>query len=338
MKSYLKDREQIVIVNNIVGGTFVINIGVGQGTVLGPTLFKIYIMDLHLHTKLFCVKFADDSSLEATAKTRDSVEHLANTEMEHVYNWFRDNKLTLHPGKSRYMVHSRDKLIKIKINGVEIQRCGYGLQEESVKLLGVKIDENLDWKEHIREVCKKVSKGNYLLWRHRKKLTLATKKLIYESFVRSHVLYCLSVWGKAKNTNLKPLNQVLRRSWKKIDPKKEHTLTKLKRLGILTLEDELATQEGKIVWKWSKHQCPKGISTLIKEKNDRLRGRRFIRHRNSKPDSIMSRLAVRAERVIDSISHCRTRKSATSHLRNELFTSKYSTRCTVRNCNICTQT
>ncbi len=47
MQSYLNDRTQTVMIGEIIGGRFVINIGVGQGTVLGPTLFKIYIMDLH---------------------------------------------------------------------------------------------------------------------------------------------------------------------------------------------------------------------------------------------------------------------------------------------------
>ena len=55
ISSYLKDRKQIVSVNGIDGGSFVINLGVGQGTILGPTFFKIYIMDLHLHTNLFTI-------------------------------------------------------------------------------------------------------------------------------------------------------------------------------------------------------------------------------------------------------------------------------------------
>ena len=117
--------------------------------------------------------------------------------------WFKNNRLTLHPGKSRFLVHSRDKLIQLFLDNNEIQRCGYGLQEESVKLLGVKIDENLDWKEHIKEVSKKISKGNYLLWRHKKKLNPLTRKLIYESFIRSHLLYCITVWGGSKKTGTK---------------------------------------------------------------------------------------------------------------------------------------
>jgi len=56
--------------------------------------------------------------------------------------------LTLHPDKSRIMIHSRDKPINIILDGKTLTMCGYGLQDESVKLLGINIDENLDWKVH----------------------------------------------------------------------------------------------------------------------------------------------------------------------------------------------
>jgi hypothetical protein len=218
MASYLRDRKQLITVNGADGGYFLINIGVGQGTVLGPTLFKIYIMDLHLYTSLFCMKFADDSSFECSDMSKDIVETKANEELEKISKWFKNNRLTLHPDKSRFIIHSRDKLIKLKLDNKDIMRCGYGLQEESVKLLGLHIDEELNWKVHINSVCKKVSKGNYLLWRHKKKLNLETQKLIYESFVRSHLLYCLTVWGSARAEALRPLVKLLKKIWKKIGP------------------------------------------------------------------------------------------------------------------------
>ena len=97
MASYLKDRKQLVVINGVNGEYFLINIGVGQGTVLGPTMFKIYIMDLDLQTDLFCVKFADDSSFECSGVSKDAIEVWANNELEKISEWFKNNRLSLHP-------------------------------------------------------------------------------------------------------------------------------------------------------------------------------------------------------------------------------------------------
>jgi len=48
-----------------------------------------------------------------------------------------------------------------RLNNRNLMRCGYGLQEEGVKFLGVTIDENLDWKLQVNQVKKKIGKGNY---------------------------------------------------------------------------------------------------------------------------------------------------------------------------------
>ncbi len=207
MSSYMKNRLQEVWIDDTCGGKFAINIGVGQGTVLGPTLFKIYIMDMHKATSLFSLRFADDSNLIGHGKNREETEEKINTELEKLYRWFCRNKLTLHPDKSRVIVHTKDKLLNIKLGGKSLMRCGYGLQEEGVKFLGVIIDENLDWKLQINNVKKKIGKGNYLLWRYKSKLTIGMKKTIYESFVRTHLTYCLSVWGAKRSSKLTELNK-----------------------------------------------------------------------------------------------------------------------------------
>jgi hypothetical protein len=336
MENYLKDRIQIISVAKVDGGRYVINLGVPQGSVLGPTLFKIYIMDLHLHTDLFCMKFADDSSFEGSANTKDNLEILMNTEMVKIKKWFSDNRLTLHPDKSRCLIHSKDKLIEIKLGGKIIKRCGYGLQEESVCLLGLQIDENLDWKVHIKKVEKKISKGNYLLWRHSNKTSISLKKIIYESFVRCHILYCLPVWGGAKICNLKPLTKLLSKTWSKIGKRHSHTLNRLKKYKILKLEDELKIQDSKIIWRWEKKVIPISLRNIIIEKHDNLRGRRFENLITNKKNSIKSRLVSRANKEILDIAKHKTKKALTTAIKKRIFDTKYVFQCTDRNCYICT--
>ncbi len=333
MQSYLFNRNQLVFVDGIFGGQFVVNIGVGQGTILGPTLFKIYIMDLHLHTSLFCTKFADDSNFLCSGRTRDEVAMTANQELLKVAKWFSDNRLTLHPNKSRFIVHSRDKLIEVFLNGSKIMRCGYGLQEESVKFLGLNIDENLDWTCHIRSVTKKISKGRYLLWRYRK-LGITTSKLIYECFVRCHLLYCLVVWGGTSSTKLKPLTSALKKCWKNIGQFKQHTIHRLKEHCILALEDELTLQESKVLWRWEKKELPRSLRNLIEEKQDNLRGRRFIIPRGAKPGSLISRLNKRATTSIAAISTFKTKKCMSKNLKCSII-ENYSFVCRRRDCYIC---
>jgi len=82
MKSYLKDRQQELWIEKECGGRFVINIGVGQGTVLGPTLFKINIMDMYLSTELFSLRFADDSNFVGVGNNREDTERHINEELQ----------------------------------------------------------------------------------------------------------------------------------------------------------------------------------------------------------------------------------------------------------------
>jgi len=335
IKTYLKDREQEVWVNGICGGKFKINIGVGQGTILGPTFFKIYIMDLHKVTKLLCVKFADDSNFLGTGKSKDEVETLVNNELEKIFKWFCSNKLTLHPDKSRYIVHSKDKLINISLGNQPIQRVGYGLQEEAVKFLGVFLDENIDWKIHCKKVQQKISKGNYLLWRHKRILTKNTRRIIYESFIRCHLTYCLPAWGAAGIKNLE-LNKTIKKIVKKLGPKIRHTIQRQLDYNILSLPDELRLAESKIISKWNKKELPEGIMDIIQERTDaRLRNRSFIIMRKWKKDSIATRIGNRASKELRVIEVFKDTKSLTKGLKEQVMNNLKQQRCTTRNCFIC---
>jgi hypothetical protein len=216
-------------------------------------------------------------------------------------------------------------------------RVGYGLQEESVRFLGLHIDENLDWRVHISNVVKKISKGSYLLWRHKKKLNIQSKKQIYESFIRSHILYCLSVWGAAIPTHMKPLNKAVMKALKQMGPYKQHTLNRLQNLGILKIEDELILSESKTVWRWVKNKIPSSLKSILIEKPLILRNRHFETSRNAKSSSIETRLAKLATSSIASISTFKTKKSLSANIKSKIIANKYSFRCIRRDCFICTR-
>jgi len=103
-------------------------------------------MDMLLATGLFSLRFADDTNLVGVGNSREQTEMDINRELEKLYSWFCKNKLTLHPDKSRFIILTRDKLVQLKLGNKNLMRAGYELQEESVKFLGILIDENLDWK------------------------------------------------------------------------------------------------------------------------------------------------------------------------------------------------
>ena len=339
MATYLADRVQELWLGDVCGGKFVINIGVGQGTVLGPLLFKIYILDMYLSTSLFSIRFADDTNLVGTGNDKDQTEQHINSELTKLHAWFSSNKLTLHPDKSRYLIYTKEKLIQLKLGGKNMMRCGYGLQEEGVKFLGVLIDENLDWKLHINSIKKKIGKGNYLLWRYKNKLTQSMKKTIYESFVRSHINYCLIVWGSKKTNAHTELRKQLKRIWRKIGKRTQHTNERLMENKILKLDDEIRTAEMKMIWRWEKKKIPLGLKNIITEINqNRLRNRKFFRDVKWKQDSISYRLATRAMKDIKEIEIARSKNGLKNKIKNTCILVDYNNECRIRNCQICQRT
>ena len=66
-QSYLYKREQIVSCQNQLSGKCQLQIGVPQGSVLGPLLFLIYVNDINRHVHLgSCNLYADDTLIYCT--------------------------------------------------------------------------------------------------------------------------------------------------------------------------------------------------------------------------------------------------------------------------------
>ena len=138
--------------------------GVPQGSIFGPLLFLIFINDLcHSTPLLEAILSADDTQLFYSHNNIKELCRTINAELNHLNDWFCANKLSLNTDKTEYVLFHKAKtkdnlplvLPDLFINDVKIK------SENSLKFLGVMIDENLTWKAHVELVEKKISKNSF---------------------------------------------------------------------------------------------------------------------------------------------------------------------------------
>ena len=170
-KSYLTDRKQFVRYQMHDSDYKTIECGVPQGSILGPLLFILYVNDIVNTTSLLeSILFADDTTLLFSHPNIELQNDLINKELSEICNWFQANKLSVNASKTNYMVlgthHNTTKFIdanqdtsvifktdalsNIEKHKLNIQLDGESLSRvSSTKFLGVIIDENLTWRNHI---------------------------------------------------------------------------------------------------------------------------------------------------------------------------------------------
>ena len=190
IKDYLTNRWQRTKSNTAFSDWSELKVGVPQGSVLGPILFNIYLNDL-LWTieELDVCNFADDTTLHAIDKDLRNLQKKLETSSNVAIKWFKLNYMKLNSDKCKLIIcGKKDHSIVVKVGNSEIK------EEQCVKLLGIHIDNKLNFDQHISKVVKKANSKIAVVKRSFRFLSQFKRKLLLDSFVQSQFSFAPLVW------------------------------------------------------------------------------------------------------------------------------------------------
>ena len=140
--------------------------------------------------------FAYDNTLFCGEKNLDLVFFNLNSDLSNAMDWFKINSLKANPGKLQFMILGANKndCFNLNVAGKVIP------SSSGVKLLGITIDYELKFKNHINELCRKASYKLYALQRIRRYLSADKARLLTNACIDSQPNYTPLIWLFAGKT------------------------------------------------------------------------------------------------------------------------------------------
>ena len=157
---YLSNRYQYVQINDKLSKKLLVSFGVPQGSILGPVLFNLYVTSIDTNGPSEYLLYADDTTLlryTKVANLPETIESMQN-ELNCINQWSTNNNLALNAKKTKMTLFSTPQMARvhnlsqqetvITSNNQPVERV------ETFKVLGIKFNQYLSWKDHVTSVTK----------------------------------------------------------------------------------------------------------------------------------------------------------------------------------------
>ena len=156
---------------------------VGQGSILGPLLFNIFLNDIFLSLqKCDLANYANDSTLYTSDKSISNIMNSLSHDFTILSKWFYNNFMVLNPDKCSFMLLRVDDELQTNL------LCGNETLKNSKqeKKLGVTIDSKLNFAPHLSNITKNATIKFNAVTRVQK-YTTTDKKRLFSSFIKSFI-------------------------------------------------------------------------------------------------------------------------------------------------------
>jgi hypothetical protein len=302
-KSYLSNRKQFVDINGNFSSEKDIETCIIQGSILGPTLFLVYINDLYLVSKSCTFMFADDTFALSANHDINLLFSNLNNDINKMAIWFRANKLVVNKSKTKYMIfRSRGKKLPEvlpsllydenennvpfdpnKVTTLERLHNNHDLPDcRTYKLLGIYLDEYLTLDFHVNHIVKKLTRSMYCIKKAKIFLNFTGMRALYFALIHSHLSYCPSILSTLSIANKTKLFKIQKKAIRIITESKynAHTLPLFIQAKILPLDKIL--KQGRLLFMHSVfyNYAPKSFRNTWTKNTDR-HGDRSLRNENN---------------------------------------------------------
>ena len=221
ISSFLSNRRLRVVLNGKSSQEYPVNVGVPQSSILGPTLFLLYINDLPDDVICDIAIYADDTTLYSkcdwASDLWQELELASELEfdLEDTVDWGKKWLVDFNAGKTQLVSFdwsNNNGSIDVKMDGSVLG------EKSSFKMLRLTFSSKLDWGSYIISIAKTASKKIGALIRSMKFLTPEVALYLCKSTVCPCMEYCCHVWACAPSCCLGLLDKLQKRICRIVGP------------------------------------------------------------------------------------------------------------------------
>ena len=209
VKSYLSERSQVTKFQDFTSTEENVTAGVPQGSIIGPLLFLCFTNDLYNSFNESCrvVSYADDTQIIINSNTPNELKTSIRNTILTAQDWYTKNSMQNNIDKTEILIlnskksNLRKSIFKFRDNGENIKIK----PSTSIEILGIIIDENLNWVPHTNKVKKNAFNVIRHLHRMNHLLPIEIKIQLYNTLVTPVLDYADIIWGGCGSINSKKL-------------------------------------------------------------------------------------------------------------------------------------